>query len=169
MERECDESTFVSDDVESNDQNVTTSIFCNDEDRDADFHYTLLLPLLLKPSDNVTTGEEVEKINGETSINGPFAIKKSPESDDLVEAKCSIEFFSASASNTRMELEESLQENDVKDNPTEDADLNALTKKLHVANFPKEKHRSMWSLIPTHMISNESTELDNKFTCGDDE
>ncbi|XP_055809211.1 calmodulin binding protein PICBP-like [Solanum dulcamara] len=155
MEREWDESTSVSDYVESYDQSVTTPVFRNDEERDADF--------------NVTTCEEEENIKKEMSKNEPFAIRTTSLTDDFVEAKCCTEFPSASASIARMELEESLQETDGKANPTEDVDPNALAKKLHVAQFPKEKHRSMWSLFHRHMISDESTELDSKVIRGDDE
>lgn len=155
MEREWDESTSVSDYVESYDQSVTTPVFRNDEERDADF--------------NVAICEEEENIKREMSKNEPFAIRTTSLTDDFVEAKCGTEFPSASASIARMELEESLQETDGKANPTEDVDPNASAKKLHVAQFPKEKHRSMWSLIHRHMISDESTELDSKVIRGDDE
>ncbi|CAN4109183.1 unnamed protein product [Withania somnifera] len=164
MERERNESTSVCEDVESIDLSGITSAVCGDEDRDADICHILSLPLLLKPSENVTTDEEVEKISGEPSTNEPFAIKRNSDSDDLVEAKCSIEFSSASASNTRMELEEKLQEIDGKANPTEDFDLNDSAKTLHIANIRKEKRRSMWSLIHRHMIFDESTELVSKVT-----
>ncbi|KAM3309404.1 hypothetical protein P3S67_011148 [Capsicum chacoense] len=151
MEREWDESASVSDDVESNDQSVTTSAFYEEEDRDA--------ALLIKPVDTDTTVEEDDNIceEEEPSKNEPFAIKKSSESEDLVEPFA------------RMELEESLQEKDGKANPTEDVDHNASSKELHVAQLPKENHRSMWSLIHRHMIPDESTELDSEVSRGADE
>lgn len=155
IEREWDESTSVSHDVESNDQSVTTPVFCDDEERYADI--------------KVITGEEDENIKKELSKNEPFAIGTTSLTDDLVEAKCSTEFSSASGSNARMELEESLLETDGKANPIEDIDPSVSAKKLHVVQLPKEKHRSMWSLIHRHMISDESTDLDSKVTRGDDE
>ncbi|KAG5583474.1 hypothetical protein H5410_054101 [Solanum commersonii] len=159
-----EQDTLVSSDVESNDQSVTTSVFCNSEDRDADFRHTLALPLLIKPVDNVvTTGEEDEDINRELSKNEPSLTY------DLVEAHCSTEFSSASASNDTMKLVNNLQEMDDNANPTEHVDPNASAKKLHIVQFSKEKHRSMWSLIHRHMISDESTELDSKVICGADE
>ncbi|KAJ8534472.1 hypothetical protein K7X08_016200 [Anisodus acutangulus] len=188
MEREWDESTYVSDDLESNDQCVTTSVSCNEEDRDPDFYHTISLPLPIKPVDDVTTAEEDEIINRELSKNEPFAIKQSSVSDDFIEAKCSTKFSSASACNGAMELEENLQEKDDKATsnedldrpscsigdsesrnytPTENAEPNASAKNLHVARLPKGKHRSMWTLIHRHMISDEYTESDSKVTCGD--
>ncbi|PHT44819.1 hypothetical protein CQW23_13977 [Capsicum baccatum] len=151
MEREWDESASVSDDVESNDQSVTTSAFYEEEDRDA--------ALLIKPVDTDTTVEEDDNIceEEEPSKNEPFAIKKSSESEDLVEPFA------------RMEPEESLQEKDGKANPTEDVDHNASCKELHVAQLPKENHRSMWGLIHRHMIPDESTELDSEVSRGVDE
>ncbi|PHU05958.1 hypothetical protein BC332_26780 [Capsicum chinense] len=152
MEREWDESASVSDDVESNDQSVTTSAFYEEEDRDA--------TLLIKPVDTDTTVEEDDNIceeEEEPSKNEPFAIKKSSESEDLVEPFA------------RMELEESLQEKDGKANPTEDVDHNTSSKELHVAQLPKENHRSMWSLIHRHMIPDESTKLDSEVSRGADE
>ncbi|XP_049376086.1 calmodulin binding protein PICBP-like [Solanum verrucosum] len=155
---------LVTSDVESNDQSVTTSVFCNNEDRDADFCHTVALPLLIKPVDNdVTTGEEDEDINRELSKNEPSLTY------DLVEAKCSTEFSSASASNDTMKLVDNLQETDDKANPTEDVDPNASAKKLNIAQFSKEKHRSMWSLIHRHMLLDESTELDSKVIRGAEE
>ncbi|KAL3327193.1 hypothetical protein AABB24_037740, partial [Solanum stoloniferum] len=117
------------------------------------------------PVDNVvTTGEEDEDIARELSKNEPSLTY------DLVEAKCSTEFSSASASNDTMKLVDNLQETDEKANPTEDVDPNAfLAKKLHIAQFPKEEHRSMWSPIHRHMLADESTELDNKVIRGADE
>lgn len=142
IETEWDESASVSDDVESNDQSVTTPVLRNDEERDA------------------------ENIKRELSENEPFAIGMTRSlTDDLVEAKCST---SDSASNARMELEESLLQPDGKANPTEDVDPSVSAKTLHLVQLPKEKHRSMWSLIHRHMISDESTDLDTKLTCGDD-
>lgn len=159
-----EQDTLVSSDVESNDQSVTTSVFCNSEDRDADFRHTLALPLLIKPVDNVvTTGEEDEDINRELSNNEPSLTY------DLVEAHCSTEFSSASASNDTMNLVNSQQEMDDNANPTEHVDPNASAKKLHIVQFSKEKHRSMWSLIHRHMISDKSTELDSKVIHGADE
>ncbi|KAH0721280.1 hypothetical protein KY290_006203 [Solanum tuberosum] len=159
-----EQDTLVISDVESNDQSVTTSVFCNSEDREDDFCHTIALPLLIKPVDNViNTGEEDEDINREPSKNEPSLTY------DLVEAKCSTEFSSASASNDTMKLVNNLQEMDDKANPTEHVDPNASAKKLHIVQFSKEKHRSMWSLIHRHMISDESTELDSKVTRGAEE
>ncbi|KAK4725410.1 hypothetical protein R3W88_028189 [Solanum pinnatisectum] len=155
-----EQDTLVSSDVESNYQSVTTSVFCNIEDREADFCHTVLI----KPVDNVvTTGEEDEDIDRELSKNEPSLTY------DLVEAKCSTELSSASASNDTMKLVDNLKETDDKANPTEDVDPNALAKKLHIAQFLKEKHRSMWCLIHRHMLSDESTELDSKVIRGADE
>ncbi|TMW98539.1 hypothetical protein EJD97_003906 [Solanum chilense] len=155
-----EQDTLVSSDVESNDQSVTTSVFRDIEDIEADFCHTVLI----KPVDNVvTTGEEVEDINRELHKIETSLIY------DLVEAKCSTEVSSALASNDTMELVDNLQETDDKANPTEDVDPNASSKKLHVAQLPKEKHRSMWSLIHRHMISEKSTELDSKVIRGTDE
>ncbi|KAJ8570446.1 hypothetical protein K7X08_037418 [Anisodus acutangulus] len=176
--------------IESNDQCVTTSVSCNDEDRDPDFYHTISLPLPIKPVDNVTTAEEDEIINRELSKNEPFAIKQSSVSDDFIEAKCSTKFSSASACNGEMELEENLQEKDDKATsnedldrpscsigdsesrnytPTENAEPNASANNLHVARLPKGKHRRMWTLIHRHVISDEYTESDSKVTCGADE
>ncbi|KAJ8570443.1 hypothetical protein K7X08_037415 [Anisodus acutangulus] len=133
---------------------------------------------------------EDEIINRELSKNEPFAIKQSSVSDDFIEAKCSTKFSSASACNGAMELEENLQEKDDKATsnedldrpscsigdseswnftPTENAEPNASAKNLHVARLPKGKHRSMWTLIHRHVISDEYTESDSKVTCGADE
>ncbi|KAJ8570440.1 hypothetical protein K7X08_037412 [Anisodus acutangulus] len=133
---------------------------------------------------------EDEIINRELSKNEPFAIKQSSGSDDFIEAKCSTKFSSASACNGAMELEENLQEKDDKATsnedldrpscsigdseswnytPTENAEPNASAKNLHVARLPKGKHRSMWTLIHRHVISDEYTESDSKVTCGADE
>ncbi|KAJ8570448.1 hypothetical protein K7X08_037420 [Anisodus acutangulus] len=101
---------------------VTTSVSCNDEDRDPDFYHTISLPLPIKSVDNVTTAEEDEIINRELSKNEPFAIKQSSVSDDFIEAKCSTKFSSASACNGAMELEENLQEKDDKATSNEDLD-----------------------------------------------
>ncbi|XP_015089487.1 calmodulin binding protein PICBP-like [Solanum pennellii] len=152
-----EQDTLVSSDVESNDQSVTTSVFRDIEDIEADFCHTVLI----KPVDNVvTTVVEVEDINRELHKNETSLIY------DLVEAKCRTEVSSALASNDTMELVDNLQETDDKANPTEDVDPNASSKKLHVAQLPKEKHRSM---IHRHMISEESTELDSKVIRGTDE
>ncbi|KAK4720798.1 hypothetical protein R3W88_011031 [Solanum pinnatisectum] len=129
-----EQDTLVSSDVESNYQSVTTSIFCNIEDRKVDFCHTVLI----KPVDNVvTTGEEDEDIDRELSKNEPSLTY------DLVEAKYSTELSSASASNDTMKLVNNLQETDDKANPTKDVHPNALAKKLHIAQFSKEKHMSM--------------------------
>ncbi|KAJ8570438.1 hypothetical protein K7X08_037410 [Anisodus acutangulus] len=143
---------------------------------------------LLEGTDDELREDEI--INRELSKNEPFAIKQSSVSDDFIEAKCSTKFSSASACNGAMELEENLQEKDDKATsnedldrpscsigdseswnytPTENAEPNASAKNLHVARLPKGKHRSMWTLIHRHVISDEYTESDSKVTCGADE
>ncbi|KAJ8570439.1 hypothetical protein K7X08_037411 [Anisodus acutangulus] len=143
---------------------------------------------LLEGTDDELREDEI--INRELSKNEPFAIKQSSGSDDFIEAKCSTKFSSASACNGAMELEENLQEKDDKATsnedldrpscsigdseswnytPTENAEPNASAKNLHVARLPKGKHRSMWTLIHRHVISDEYTESDSKVTCGADE
>ncbi|OIT27809.1 PREDICTED: uncharacterized protein LOC109213455 [Nicotiana attenuata] len=181
IEGDWDDCTSVSDvDVGSSNHSVTASIVCDDEDIDADFYHMLSLPLLINSDDNVT-------INRELSKNEPFAIKTRLVCDDLVAAKCSTDFSSASASDTGMELRENLKEKDGKANLTEhldnascpigdsesrnyplteDAESNASVQKLNIPQFAKEKHRSMWSLIHRHMIPDVSTELDSKLTYG---
>ncbi|KAK6778959.1 hypothetical protein RDI58_025677 [Solanum bulbocastanum] len=116
-----EQDTLVSSNVESNYQSVTTSVFCNIEDREADFYHMVLIKLV----DNVvTTGEEDEDIDRELSKNEPSLTY------DLIEAKCSTEFSFASASNAIMKLIDNLQETDDKANPTEDVDPNPLAKKI---------------------------------------